>query len=384
MTSHKPLSRREEEQLIPQMSKLLCITKCPLSTLIGADSKSYLCPWYLAHTNPTEAIGKIQITLRPTGYDGEPSSVINLGSVQESTSLGYYPAIFDRDLPDKLEAEMLRPKAKEQVDVNSTKKEDISVLSNSFRESIGRSNGDAIRRVIVSEPVQPVKISSISPQIEGTSSLARSVETPSHSCSNTVTQKIDFSAYDTNAKCSSYSDILDKGDSRPIPGAKLPQTIQQTIPIPPSKPVLNRDDLNTNRCVDYKSSQTYNSYTTIQLQAIEGKVTGDDDAAAADDGKGKNSDSFTDSKHFTNQEIKSRTFTRFGNIAEVLPSNSSSEIHQPNSFAESKAIQKACYLSSDESSSHSHPRSKETSSVWLLVVTIVVSVIIFFRFLFKI
>ena len=119
-----------------------------------------------------------------------------------------------------------------------------------------------------------------------------------------------------------HSDISDKGDNRPTPGEMLPQEIQQTIPIPPSKPVLNREDLNTNRCVDYKkSSQTYNSYTTIQVQAIEEKVTGDDTAAAAgndddadnddDDGEGKCSYSFLDSKRFTNQEIKSRNFTRF-------------------------------------------------------------------------
>ena len=365
MIGHKPPSRREEEQLIPQMSKLLCITKCPLSALVGADPKSYLCPWYLAHTNPTEAIGKIQITLRPNGCDGEPSSVINLGSVQESASAGHYPAIFDWDLPDKIEAEMSRPKEKEQAHVNSTKKEDISVLSNSFRESFDRSNDDANRRDIVSEPVQPTKIISISPQMEGTSSSARSTETPSHSCSNIVTKEIDYNAYDPNAKCSSYSAIVDNGDSRPTPGEKLPRTMQQTIPIPPSKPVLNRDDLNTNLCIDYKSN---NSDTTFQMQAIEGKLAGDDAAAAAvpaaaaddddddddDDGEGKYNDSFADSKPFTNQEIKSRHFARFDNDTEVLPLDTSSEIYQPNLFAESKAVQKACSSSSDESSSHSH------------------------------
>ena len=361
MTGHKPPSRREEEQLIPQMSKLLCITKCPLSALIGVDSKSYLCPWYLAHTNPTEAIGKIQITLRPSGCDGDPSSVINLGSVQESTLLGHYPAIFDWDLPDKIEAEMSRPNAKGQVDANSitaatcghsspeTKQEDITVPSNSYRESIDRSNGDVNRRDIGSEPVQPVKISSISPQMEGTSASARSVETPSHSCSNTATKKIDSSTCETNAKCSSYSLKLDNGDtcSRPMPDEELPQTIQQAIPIPPSTPV------NTNRCFDYKSSQTYNSDTTVQMKSIEGKVTGDDDDA--DDGEGKYSNALADAKHLiTNQDMKSRNFARFDNDAEVLPLDSSSEIHQPHSFAESKVIQKTCYSSSDESSSHSH------------------------------
>jgi len=335
MISYHQLSVAEEVKIVPDISKLVCITKCPLYALLGTASKSYLCPWYLAQTNPAEALGKVQISLKPNGCKGHSSSAITLGLSQEKYSSVNNQHLFDWDLPDKIEANISRLKANVQTDTISAVEENQRNFGNEEKEEIcvespsntledsNTSNDKENRRHLDNELLGQDKLKFISPEIDKSFRLTKNIEFPRQEF------RAEHSAdgNKANRTCHNNSFDFDNADTLTLPREKESQTVHHSTTIPPAKTMQKTNpDVKNNVHNDCKASHFCNYGITPRT-------------------KGQ---SVTDSELTLSPDTKSRQITRFDFGAS---SDAASDVDQACAFAQSKTIPPPkLYPSSDNSS----------------------------------